>query len=100
MRARGEIAQQWAAWREAREISHDLAARVAASDKVVQAYDLQFSAARRSISDLISARGEAFRARYDLLDNRMQQLSSSAQILSLLGRLRKSMLGEATLASR
>lgn len=100
LRARGEIAQQWAAWREAREISHDLAARVAASDKVVQAYDLQFSAARRSISDLISARGEAFRARYDLLDNRMQQLSSSAQILSLLGRLRKSMLGEATLASR
>jgi outer membrane protein TolC len=92
--------QRWSSWQEVREIAPQLAERVAASDKVVKAYDLQFAAARRSINDLIIARGERYRARSDLLENHMEQLASSAQILNLLGRLRHSVLAETTPVDR
>jgi len=61
---------------------------------VVQAYDLQFAAARRSSNDLIVARADRYRAASDQLENRIQQLTSSAQVLSLLGMLESSVLGE------
>lgn len=100
LQARSEIVQRWSSWQEVREIAPQLAERVAASDKVVKAYDLQFAAARRSINDLIIARGERYRARSDLLENHMEQLASSAQILNLLGRLRHSVLAETTPVGR
>ena len=93
LRASEEIVQRWSAWREARAIAADLAERVAASARVVKAHDLQFSAARRSVSDLIATRAEHHRAAGDLLDNRMEQLASAARVLNLLGRLRGSVLG-------
>ncbi len=95
LQARSEIVQRWSSWQEVREIAPQLAERVDASDRVVKAYDLQFAAARRSINDLIVARGERYRACSDLLENRMEQLASSAQMLSLLGRLRQSVLATA-----
>ncbi len=94
LRVRGEIAQRWSTWQEARAIAVELAERVEASDRVVQAYDLQFAAARRSTNDLIVARADRYRAASDQLENRIQQLSSSAQVLSLLGLLESSVLGE------
>ncbi len=95
LQARSEIAQGWSTWREARDMAPQLAERVEASDKVVKAYDLQFEAARRSINDLLAVRSERYRARVDLLENRMGQLASSAQMLALLGRLRESVLSAA-----
>ncbi len=94
LRVREEVVQRWSAWREARAIAADLEERVAASARVVAAYDLQFAAARRSLNDLIVARGEHHRAASDQLENRMQQLAGGAQVLSLLGRLRQTVLGE------
>ena len=94
LRVRGEIAERWSVWQEARAIAVELADRVEASDRVVQAYDLQFAAARRSSNDLIVARADRYRAASDQLDNRIQLLSSSAQVLSLLGLLESSVLGE------
>lgn len=91
LQARSEIVQGWSTWREARDIAPQLAERVEASDKVVKAYDLQFEAARRSINDLLAVRSERYRARVDLLENRVEQLVSSAEMLSLLGRLRNSL---------
>jgi outer membrane protein TolC len=100
LRARGELVERWTAWREVREIAPSLAERVEANEKVVKAYDLQFAAARRAITDLIAARGEHYRARTDVLENRMEQLASSAQVLSLLGRLRQSVLVETAALNR
>jgi outer membrane protein TolC len=94
LRVREEVVQRWSAWREARAIAADLEERVAASARVVAAYDLQFAAARRSLNDLIVARGDHHRSASDLLDNRMEQLAGGAQVLSLLGRLRQTVLGE------
>lgn len=95
LRAKDDIAQSWASWREAREVEPRLAERVEASDRVVKAYDLQFEAGRRSIHDLIGVRGDRYQARVDLLENRMRQLALNAQVLALLGRLRTSVLGDA-----
>jgi outer membrane protein TolC len=100
LRARGELVERWTAWREVREIAPSLAERVEANEKVVKAYDLQFAAARRAITDLIAARGEHYRARTDALENRMEHLASSAQVLSLLGRLRQSVLVETAALNR
>lgn len=94
LRVRGEIAERWSVWQEARAIAVELAERVEASDRVVQAYDLQFAAARRSSNDLIVARADRYRAASDQLENRIQQLTSSAQVLSLLGLLQSSVLGQ------
>lgn len=94
LRAHSELVERWAAWQEMHAIAPQLAERAEASEQVVKAYDLQFAVARRSITDLIAVRGERYRAQSDLLDNRVGQLVSSARVLSLLGRLRQSVLGE------
>lgn len=92
LRVQGEVAQLWSNWQEARIIAPRLAERVEASDRVVQAYDLQFSAARRSLADLISARGDRYRAQSDLLNNGIDQSATSIRLLSMLGHLRESLL--------
>lgn len=89
-----DIAQVWSTWREARTLAPELAERVAANARVVKAYDLQFEAGRRSLNELIGARGEHYRARVDVLENRLEQLAANARVLALLGRLRSSVLGE------
>ena len=96
LRARAELVQVWAGWQEARKIAPRLAERVDAQDMVVRAYDLQFAAARRSLTDLINARADRYRARGDLLDNRIEQLAASVRVLNLLGRLREHLLSAAT----
>lgn len=92
LRVQGEVAQLWSNWQEARIIAPRLAERVEASDRVVSAYDLQFSAARRSLADLISARGDRYRAQSDLLNNGVDQSVASIRLLSMLGQLRESLL--------
>lgn len=92
LKIQGELAQLWSNWQEARIIAPRLAERVEASDRVVKAYDLQFSAARRSLADLISARGDRYRAQSDLLNNGVDQSVASIRLLSMLGHLRESLL--------
>jgi outer membrane protein TolC len=94
LQARIDILQRWSNWREAREIAPQLVERVAASESLVQAYDLQFDAARRSLNDLIAVREDRYRARVDLLENQIAQLANGAQVLSLLGRLRESLASD------
>lgn len=92
LRARSDLGLKWAAWQEVRGIAPQLADRVEASHRVVSAFDLQFDAARRSLTDLIASRGERYRAQTDLIENRIDQLATSARVLSLLGGLRQSLL--------
>ncbi len=92
LRARADLAQQWAAWQEVRGIAPHLTERVDASHRVVKAFDLQFEAARRSLTDLIAIRGERNQAQADQINNRIDQLTASARVLTLLGGLRQSLL--------
>lgn len=93
LQARANLGQLWASWREAVRIAPELVERAEASEQVVAAYDLQFSAGRRSLQDLISVRGERQRARAEVIDNRNEQIQGAAQILTLLGRLRATLAG-------
>lgn len=98
LEVRTTLTQVWPQWIELRQIAPRLQERALASDKVVAAYDLQFTAGRRDLLDLVIVRGERFRARGDLIDNRMDQLLNNAQVLALRGRLRAALLGEGGLA--
>lgn len=98
IRVQDEAARLWADGQELRAIAPRLAERVGASDSVVKAYDLQFLAARRTVADLISARGEQHRAQRDLLNNRLDQIAANIRILSMLGQLRQSLLEQPSTA--
>lgn len=91
LQVRSDLARLWTSWREARAIAPRLEQRTDATFKVVDAYDLQFSAARRTLTDLIAARNERYRARADQLNNRIEQQLTSAELLALLGQLRESL---------
>lgn len=91
LQVRTELARLWTSWQEARAIAPRLEQRSEANYKVVDAYDLQFSAARRTLTDLIGARNELYRARADQLNNRIEQQLTSAELLALLGQLRQSL---------
>lgn len=92
LRARSDLGVKWAAWQEVRAIGPQLAERVTALDRVVTSFDLQFEAARRSLTDLISARADRYRAQTDMIDNRIEQIAASARVLSLLGGLKQRLL--------
>ncbi len=93
LRVRTELGQRWETWSQARDMAPRLIERLAASNKVVQAYDLQFESGRRSLPDLISVRSERYQADIDLIENHIQQLDASARMLSLAGQLRQTLLG-------
>ena len=63
--------------------------RVDASRRLVDAYTLQFDAARRSLSDLASAHADRFSARTEVLDNSVRIFAIEARLLSLTGALRE-----------
>ena len=92
LRLQSEVARLWANWQELRVVAPRLEEWVEASHTVVKAYDLQFSAARRTLIDLISARGEHYRAQIGRLNNRLDQSGANIQLLSMLGQLRQSLL--------
>lgn len=96
LRVRTELGLRWTAWQEMRRIAPQLAERVEAGHRVVKAFDLQFEAARRSLTDLISSRSERYRAQTDLIENHTDQIAASAQVLSILGELRQSLLSGST----
>lgn len=86
------LGQARAAREEARRIAPELATRSASGLRVVNAYDLQFMAGRRSLQDLIGARADHHRALADEADNRHALALGTIQILQLQGRLRTSLL--------
>ena len=92
IRLQSEVTRLWSSWNELRVVAPRLEEWVEASYAVVNAYDLQFSAARRTLIDLISARGEHYRAQVGRLNNRLDQSVANIQILSMLGQLRQSLL--------
>lgn len=91
LQLRSQLVQLWSLWQESHLIAPRLEQRVESTLKVVDYYDLQFSAARRTLTDLIAARNDRYRARADLLNNRIEQQITSAELLALLGRLRQSL---------
>lgn len=95
LQLQGEVTRLWASWQESRAIEPRLEERVTTSDVIVSAYDLQFTAGRRTLAELISVRSDRYRAQADLLNNRMDQYLANAQLLTLLGQLRETLLAAA-----
>lgn len=89
LQTRISLQQIWPAWEDARRATSRLADRAESSAKVVSGYDLQFTAGRRTLQDLIAVRAELTRARGELIDNQAERQTGAAQLLYLLG-----MLGE------
>lgn len=81
------LEQSWYQYQEGVAIAPALQERSQASAQLVAGYDLQFTAGRRSLQDLIAVRAEYQRIQADLLDNKAERLRGSAQLLSLMGGL-------------
>jgi outer membrane protein, adhesin transport system len=77
---------------EARAIEQELIERVDTTSRVYQAYRLQFDAGKRSLLDVASAQNERFAALGDVIDNRNLQLVDQARLLSLVGKLRQTLV--------
>ncbi|HOY00719.1 MAG TPA: TolC family protein [Zoogloea sp.] len=76
---------------EAREIAPLTERRVIAAQRVAAAYELHFEAGRRSLNDLSIAQEDLFNAQRALIENRAQQTTLQAQLLSLAGELRETL---------
>lgn len=76
---------------EARDIAPRLEQRVMAAQRVAAAYELHFEAGRRSLNDLSIAQDELFGGQRALIENRAQQTTLQAQLLSLAGELREAL---------
>jgi hypothetical protein len=64
---------------------------VIAAQRVAAAYELHFEAGRRSLNDLSIAQEDLFNAQRALIENRAQQTTLQAQLLSLAGELRETL---------
>lgn len=76
---------------EACGIARQLEHRVMAAQRVAAAYELHFEAGRRSLNDLSIAQDELFNSQRTLIENRAQQTTLQAQLLSLAGELRQAL---------
>ncbi|NML28772.1 TolC family protein [Zoogloea dura] len=76
---------------EASGIAPRLEQRVMAAQRVAAAYALHFEAGRRSLNDLSIAQDELFSGQRALIENRAQQITLQAQLLSLAGELREAL---------
>lgn len=83
-----EITDLYRQFAEAREIAPLTERRVVAAQRVAAAYELHFEAGRRSLNDLSIAQEDLFNAQRALIENRAQQTTLQAQLLSLAGELR------------
>ena len=83
-----EITDLYRQFAEAREIAPLTERRVVAAQRVAAAYELLFEAGRRSLNDLSIAQEDLFNAQRALIENRAQQTTLQAQLLSLAGELR------------
>lgn len=95
LEAQTNLTQTWESWREVRAIAARLEQRRETAKRIVDAYDRQFMAGKRSTNDLLVVRGSRLQAESDQVDNRFVQLLNNANILALLGALEKTLLGEA-----
>ena len=83
-----EITDLYRQFAEAREIAPLTERRVVSAQRVAAAYELHFEAGRRSLNDLSIAQEDLFNAQRALIENRAQQTTLQAQLLSLAGELR------------
>ncbi len=86
-----EITDLYRQFTEAREIAPLTERRVVAAQRVAAAYELHFEAGRRSLNDLSIAQEDLFSAQRALIENRAQQTTLQAQLLSLAGELRETL---------
>lgn len=93
LETQGTLAQISEEWQEARIIAPRLEQRVEASQRVVAAYDLQFEAGKRSLNDLINARGSRYQAQSDRVNNFYTQINRQMSVLSYLGILGDALMG-------
>lgn len=77
---------------EARSIEPDLLERAAATQRIHQAYRLQFDAGKRSLLEVAHALSEHFTALGDVVDNRNLRLLDQARLLNLTGLLRQTLI--------
>lgn len=86
-----EITDLYRQLAEAREIAPLTERRVVSAQRVAAAYELHFEAGRRSLNDLSIAQEDLFNAQRALIENRAQQTTLQAQLLSLAGELRETL---------
>ena len=86
-----EITDLYRQFAEAREIAPLTERRVVSAQRVAAAYELHFEAGRRSLNDLSIAQEDLFSAQRALIENRAQQTTLQAQLLSLAGELRETL---------
>jgi adhesin transport system outer membrane protein len=86
-----EITDLYRQFTEAREIAPLTERRVVSAQRVAAAYELHFEAGRRSLNDLSIAQEDLFSAQRALIENRAQQTTLQAQLLSLAGELRETL---------
>lgn len=86
-----EITDLYRQFAEAREIAPLTERRVVSAQRVAAAYELHFEAGRRSLNDLSIAQEDLFNAQRALIENRAQQTTLQAQLLSLAGELRETL---------
>ena len=86
-----EITDLYRQFTEAREIAPLTERRVVSAQRVASAYELHFEAGRRSLNDLSIAQEDLFSAQRALIENRAQQTTLQAQLLSLAGELRETL---------
>lgn len=94
--AQTTLAQYWDGWEQAGRIAPRLAEAVEAGRRLVEAYDLQFTAGRRTLNDLLSVRASLLQSRRDLVDNEHTRLVNQANLLSVLGQLSSSLTPAST----
>ena len=73
---------------ELRSVAPLLTERVGATTRVIDAYDLQFDAGRRSLGDLATAHADRFGARRALIENGFRSFEVRARLLTLSGEIR------------
>lgn len=78
---------------EAAAIEPDLLERVATTQRIHQAYRLQFDAGKRSLLDVAQAMSERFTALADVIDNRNLRFLDQARLLKSVGLLRQTLAG-------
>lgn len=96
LEAQSTLTQYWDGWEQARRIAPRLAEAVEAGRRLVDAYDLQFTAGRRTLNDLLLVRSSLLQSRRDLVDNDYTRLLNQANLLGLMGQLSTSVMTESS----
>lgn len=91
--ARQSFIQVYERLREAHAITARLQKNVVSTKQVVDAYELQFNAGKRSQLDLLSAHNERYQAQSSMITNWYDRTLNNATLLALMGKLRDTIAG-------